>query len=215
MTDWYLGNAEREHAENPRSFFIPSAEERDSLSDGDLARLMFNRHEREKGEPSGERMWVEVDGREGDEYIGTLTNQPVFIRDIGAGDKVRFGPEHVIAVQDERWADYEDKCVLVPGRLLDDDSLEPEWATHHPEDEERELADGRRPSGWDLVIGDESEEEFNDTSNHRLPDLGWVMERYPAFGDLVRSGARDGTWRRDPETGRYVKDAQTIKATDS
>ena len=39
--DWYLGNAEEEHAANPRSFLIPSYQERSSRNPGDLVRLLF------------------------------------------------------------------------------------------------------------------------------------------------------------------------------
>ena len=41
------------------------------------------------------------------------------------------------------------------------------------------------------------------------------MERYPAFGALVFSGAGDGEWHLDPATGTYVSEARTMSATDS
>ena len=63
---------------------------------------------------------------------------------------------------------------------------------------------GSCSSGWELHAPDETEEKAGDPSRVRLPALSWLMQRYPAFGELVRSGARDGGWDLDPDSGRYV-----------
>lgn len=211
MSNWHLDNAEKLHAENPRSFFIPSAEARDGIEKGDVVRLIFALHERREDGMSGERMWIAVEGRDGDEYYGALTNQPVEV-DLDLGDTIRFKPEHVIAIYDERWEPYEDLVAIVPKRVIDED-LEPKVVSHDPSEEERPpLDDGRMASGWDLLVGDETDETI-DSDDLTLADLGWLMERYPAFGELVFSGARDGTWFL--QDGRYVSEAQMTSATDS
>jgi hypothetical protein len=89
-------------------------------------------------------------------------------------------------------------------RLLADDGLEPEWVRHEPDG--AELQDGTTSSGWELHAPGETDEEINDPANVRMPNLAWLMERYPAFGDLVFAGAADGTWSLDPTTERYVPD---------
>ena len=105
---------------------------------------------------------------------------------------------------------YDGLRAYVNRRLIEDDALEPGWAIHYPADEALPArADGSRASGWQLLVGDE------DAADLQAPHLSWLMDRYPGFGELVRSGARDGWWRRDPETGIYVKDAQTTSATES
>src|SRR5437667_5017383 len=64
--DWYLGNAEDEHAEQPRSFFIPGREERSNRNPGDLVRLLFYIRNPPPGGPRAERMWLEVIARHED-----------------------------------------------------------------------------------------------------------------------------------------------------
>ena len=208
MTDWYLGNAEAQHAVHPRSFFIPTREKREALEPGEDARLGFYRHEVGPDEPDAERMWVEISRRDGDQYVGTLTNEPLYIKDLQPGDEVRFGPEHVLAIDDPRWYPYTDIKAVVAVRLVEDDRLEPGWIVH-----EAPMNDA--DSGWELFVGDETEAMLDETDNFLLGELAWLMERYPVFGALVMSGAREGEWRRDPDTGFYVSDAQTINATDS
>ncbi|MDA0182714.1 DUF2314 domain-containing protein [Solirubrobacter phytolaccae] len=213
MSDWYLDNAEKLHAANPRSFFIPSEEARNGLEKGDVVRMVFALHETRDDGMSGERMWVQVEGRDGDEYYGWLTNEPAAIRDISREDTVRFKAEHVIAIYDERTEPFEDLLAYVPKRLLEDDDLQPEVVHHDPEEEERPPRDdGQKSSGWDLLVGDETEEQL-DADKLTMSNLLWLMERYPAFGELVFSGAREGTWVL--KDGSYVSEAQMISATDS
>jgi hypothetical protein len=49
------------------------------------------------------------------------------------------------------------------------------------------------------VVGDETEDELESTSGVRLSGLAWLMERYPAFGELVFSGARRGVGTRSTD----------------
>ena len=46
-------------------------------------------------------MWVEVLGVADGRYIGALTNAPRAITTISVGDRVDFGPEHVIGTHGE------------------------------------------------------------------------------------------------------------------
>ncbi len=94
--EYTLGNAEQ-RAESA-SFPIPSKAERDGLRVGDLAKCIFLAVPEPARSPKGDRMWIEVSGRRGDQYVGLLRNHPVVV---GAayGDEVVFGPEHVIDLQ--------------------------------------------------------------------------------------------------------------------
>jgi hypothetical protein len=201
-SDWFLGDAEEQHRAHPRSFFIPSRAERETLAPGRDVRLSFLRRNPPGGEPSGERMWLQVESAGADGYVGVLKNEPVFIEDLAAFDHVAFAARHVIAVDDPRWAPYEDKRAYVDVRLLEDDDLEPSFARHEPDDDQ--LDDGTRSSGWQLFAPGRTNEEVNDPANWRMPNLAWLMERYPAFGELVFSGAAEGDWTPDPETDRYL-----------
>lgn len=206
--DWYLGDAEAEQRRYPRSFFIPSRAERESLKVGDCVRLLFCLVDGGPDRPRAERMWLDVAEVGAGSYVGVLTNQPTAIDDLNVDDLVSFGPQHVISILDPRWAPYEQKRAIVSRRLLDDDDLQPGFVCHDPEDEQLPPGhDGDQCSGWQLLVGDESDAELEDASNIRLPNLAWIMERYPAFGALVFSGARDGRWLLDQASGRYRRES--------
>jgi hypothetical protein len=76
----------------PATFQLPPAAARENLQRGDVAKMIF-----EQG-PYRERMWVEVEGREGHRYRGQLRNEPVAIEGLHWGDPVRFGPADVIDI---------------------------------------------------------------------------------------------------------------------
>lgn len=62
------------HAKYPDSFWVPDAEERAMLRPGDLVKLMWT-----VTRSPGERMWVKILSRDGDELIGRLSNWPVYV----------------------------------------------------------------------------------------------------------------------------------------
>ncbi|MCR8922800.1 DUF2314 domain-containing protein [Dasania sp. GY-MA-18] len=97
-----LDNGEEIHREYPDSFWIPDSEVRESLSAGDLVKLIF-RMEEKKGsdDVSVERMWVEVTNKHESLYEGVLDNDPSGSNCVHCGQTVYFQPCHVIAVHDE------------------------------------------------------------------------------------------------------------------
>jgi hypothetical protein len=194
--DWELGNGEDRHRANPRRFFVPDLRVRESLKRGDVVRLLFDLIQPAPDQPGAERMWVMVDEVCDTTYVGILGNQPAAISDLARGDRIRFEPRHVIAVQDATWDRYASLTAFVSRRLIEDDELEPSVAFHDPADEKlAPRSDGTRASGWQLLVGDESDDELSDVANVVTPNLGWLMERYPLFGRLVSSEARGGSWR--------------------
>jgi hypothetical protein len=208
---WTLAEAEERHRAHPRSFFIPNAETRGSLRIGDRVALLFYAADPTAAGADAERMWVEVLERVQGAYLGRLLNRPVVVGGLSLGDELAFGPEHVIRVEDARWAPFEREVAFVNARLLVDDDLTPGFVLHDPQDAGEPLeAGGPAASGWQLLVGDETQTELDDPAALQTPALNWLMERYPAFGDLVFSGARDGEWHLDPATGTFVpEDAPT------
>jgi hypothetical protein len=97
---WELDNAEELHARYPERFHIPSREERTSLRVGARVKLVFLLLTQRKDQPivQGERLWCTirevVDGR----YVGTLDSDPATSRVLRPGDRIDFGPEHVVSV---------------------------------------------------------------------------------------------------------------------
>jgi hypothetical protein len=128
-------------------------------------------------------------------YAGILGNNPTAIHDLADGDAISFDPRHVIAFLDEAWERYAELAAFVNRRLVEDDELQPGVAIHDPADLQRPpRSDGTRASGWSLLVGDETDEELSDAGGVLTPNLLWLMNRYPPFGALVRSGTSDGAW---------------------
>lgn len=91
---WHIVNAEEENKANPDTFKIPNIEERQSLKPDTIVKLIF----RTDDESEGERMWVEITKSNNFGYDGVLDNDPVNIKGLKSGDKVTFGPQHIIDI---------------------------------------------------------------------------------------------------------------------
>lgn len=104
---WHLLSGVAQHHRSPATFEIPAEQERRSLAEGDIVKLVFEiavPSDEESDDVSGERMWVIVRGRSGPYYIGELNNVPACSgeqENLQAGDRVIFLPEHVISILDE------------------------------------------------------------------------------------------------------------------
>jgi hypothetical protein len=100
---WRLLSGEEQNSRHPDTFPIPSRHARESLKTGDGAQLMFDIETREGGrliDRGVDRMWVIVKRRTGKEFVGVLDNDPGGPElPLVAGLALRFGPEHVIAIQ--------------------------------------------------------------------------------------------------------------------
>lgn len=96
MNNWKLVNAETRAKTSPETFEIPDREARESLKPGNIVKLIFELQN--STDIAGERMWVEIIGKADNMYIGTLDNDPQFIKDLAAGDKIDFRPEHITEI---------------------------------------------------------------------------------------------------------------------
>jgi uncharacterized protein YegJ (DUF2314 family) len=91
-----LANTEERNAQSNGRFELPDLRDRQTLQPGDYAKVIF-----EAVAPwgPGERMWVKVEilfdnGR----YLGTLSNTPIAVTELNAGDKVEFGSENICEI---------------------------------------------------------------------------------------------------------------------
>jgi hypothetical protein len=96
---YVLKDLVRHAAAHPATFQIPSRQLRETLAVGSSAKLVFVPSPSVKG-GGHERLWVEITAREGEEYIGRLERDPMFIDAIGVrkGDTVRFRACHVASI---------------------------------------------------------------------------------------------------------------------
>lgn len=195
MTDYRIADGEAEAAAAPRSFFIPSREERESLRPGDLAKLLFELIDPQAGQPGGERMWVEVVSSADGRYTGVLANVPSAITTITAGDPVEFGPEHVISTL-ESWPLLEKKMFVSRRSQVDD--VRPSYVY-------REDPDNEQDSGWRALVGDESVQEVDDPSNVLLQDLGYLLDRWPELRPVFKTDPVNAEWVWDAPASQYVQ----------
>lgn len=97
---WTLVSAEARNAKNPKTFYIPSFEERSSLSRGMAAKLLFDITTIEDGkiiDRGIDRMWVIVTSVLDVGYQGVLDSNPGMADGLALakGDLVFFRPEHI------------------------------------------------------------------------------------------------------------------------
>ena len=102
LVSYELDDGEAIHREAPATFWMPPAARRAALAKGDLVKLIFRMTVRD---PAGddtqvevERMWVIVEGRDGDGYRGVLDNDPYCTSDLRNGAVIEFEPRHVIQI---------------------------------------------------------------------------------------------------------------------
>lgn len=102
---WELESGEARHGEVGDSFEIPDRAERESLTRGDAAKLLFwidSEDDDGNAERQCERMWVVVKRSVADFFLGVLSNEPSCLEpgtgSLGIGTQVWFRPEHVIDI---------------------------------------------------------------------------------------------------------------------
>ncbi|MFN7975179.1 MAG: DUF2185 domain-containing protein [Acidobacteriota bacterium] len=189
---------EAAHEAYPDTFHIPAADERSTREVGELVRVHFVLDEEGPDLPRAERMWVEVVERTGNppRYVGMLKNQPRSIRDLGVGDRISFGPEHVACVvirrTDARWFGAAEQYAMVSAM-----ALEPGGSVRfmYRETPSESHADD---SGWRLFSGLEDDAYSNDAKNVRLCRVGWLCERDPSLLPAIRAEIGAVFERRSP-----------------
>lgn len=107
VTGYELLNAEVMAKFHPTTFEIPDLHEREDVLPSQNVRLCFRCVPAMEGHPSAERMWVRVSRMERKDgkvrYAGVLNNDPAVFPDLvlKCGDRVDFGPEHILSIMGE------------------------------------------------------------------------------------------------------------------
>jgi hypothetical protein len=184
MASWHLENVEITAEKNPRSFFIPSLDERRRQKPGDIVRLHFVLKDEGPDLPRAERMWVEItEGLSADgNYAGILTNQPVHIKDLQLEESLQFKPCHIartyIGKDDPRWIECGEKGALVSKMVFDKNEIL-RFAY-------REKPDREEDSGWRFFAGHEDDEYANDSKNIRICNVRWLVDFDPSIDEFIR-----------------------------
>lgn len=89
-----LIDAVQQNVLHPATFKVPTPEEKAALAVGDFVKLGFVNEGARLGEPAAERMWVLITGKN----EGILDNDPVVLKRLHWGDRVKFRPENILAI---------------------------------------------------------------------------------------------------------------------
>lgn len=106
--NYRLGDALQRHLAAPRTFHIPTVSTIEALGPGDTVKLLFQ----DSDGGCEERMWVIVTKRDGDEWEGTLDNDPIDLL-LEHGQIIHFQTRHIASVLPSEWGK--------PGERVDDE----------------------------------------------------------------------------------------------
>ena len=176
--DYYLEDIiESQKRHGTRKFLRPTDNEIDGLKIGDIVRLFFVLNFETTDGCRAERMWVEITEINGDNFKGILTNTPVYIKDIGTGDIVKFSRTNIATVTTKLTFD-ETKKALISKRAMNKKEIN--WAY---KDEPLNNMD----SGWQLFYGDEDDNYNSNPSNIIIVSLEYILSFEPRLEDVFAS----------------------------
>ncbi len=193
--NYYLADAQTQHRKYPRTFIIPTEEEIEALQVHDLVKLIFCFPEQLENGCCAERMWVCITEITEDGFCGELDNEPYYLKDLQAGDRISFQKKHIAAifVKAEDQLD-ESKFAIITKRALE--HREVNWALHTDD-----LCD-EQDSGWTLCYGGEDDAYWEDTNNTSVISLGEALSFEPLLREAFTGGA--AAYHYDAEQNRFV-----------
>lgn len=201
MKTWKLRNVENEAKKNHDSFFIPSLEERKNIKINEKVCLHFIHLLQKGNEPEAERMWVTItkERKFFSKYKGILDNQPVYIKNLNAGDEIVFGVENIaqtiIKKGNPLWIDCAEQYALV-SKLCFEKNETIRFIY-------REKPDNNEDSGWRIFTGNESEEYSNDYRNIQIMKIVDLLAQDNTLFEPIKKGkyvaferyAKDSQWK--------------------
>ena len=192
------------------TFYRPSRTVMQQLKVGNLVKLIFNLKPeatelRQDRMPSAERMWVIITERKGDNFKGTLDNDPYFIKNLKHKDIIEFETKHIIQTDIEETENdivekYARFCIVSNMILKERKPI----GYFCRDEEESTMENGRKDSGWVFMSGEESDEYANNPDNLTFTTLGIVLNINDSFIDLLDEPVGSAfTW--DEILKKYVK----------
>ena len=203
MKTWELENVLETSKKHKDTFFIPDEMERNNQKINDEVRLHFVHKNCKQGEPSAERMWVEITeviNIDNMKYKGALLNQPVFIKDLNANDIIEFVPDNIaqtiIKKNDPRWLDSYEQFALVSKMCFENNGRINFLYREEPHN--------KKDSGWRMFDGAEDDDYTNDPENVRILKVGYLLDKDPSLLEPLKN--RYGVaYERDYEKAKWIK----------
>lgn len=98
MKNYTLSDVVDIHNQYPETFEIPTTDEVNNIKIGDYCKLIF-KVDQLSYRADAERMWVKVTSIDGNQYVGTLANDPVVV-DLVFGGVIAFGMRNIASIMD-------------------------------------------------------------------------------------------------------------------
>lgn len=167
---WQLDNVHKLNKEAPYTFYRPSEEVIEKLQVGDIVKLIFVSDQPSDDGFNGERMWVEITDRNGNNFTGTLDNEP-FRLPLKAGEVITFGAENICDTEyedphAEDINEYFDMLVTVSNDVLDRNEFN-FMLRDHPH--------GENDSGWSILSGYEEDDFLSSAENLQVISIGVIL----------------------------------------
>lgn len=199
MPSWKLRDLSEITRNSKYTFFKSTSEDIAKVAPGEVVKLIFDFESDDPSAPAAERMWVIVDSiDEGGRFTGRLDNDPVWIKDLKAGDPLAFASVHIISTEhdhsDNLVERYLPRCFVTSRVLHDGQSAGYLY---------REEPDTEKDSGRRIMAGDESDEYMDESDNIHFVSLGAVLNQDDSFIGCLDSPV-GAAFERDEATGRFV-----------
>lgn len=188
--DYIIENAVQLKNENPRTFSIPRSEQRNNLKPEQVVKLIFT-----DNNGNSERMWVVVQKKENETYIGELNNNPAHIKSLTSGDTINFKANNVVAIwNDNDHMPYE-QYIRIDQEIFDN-KLWPKYLLKMKSTEEGD-------SGW-IISTHPLKPEQNFSQFHKI-EVESVLNYFQML-DSVLDQPASAQWIWDDKTLEYKRE---------
>jgi hypothetical protein len=199
---WKLIDAEKKAKKYPYTFAKPSKKVLAKLKVGDCVKLAFDFDSSRKSDPAGERMIVEIIQINGEEYIGKLKDEPVFIHDLFQDSLIPFKMKNIFdhdlgIIEPSLVEKYLPRCI-VSNKILNKNEPVGFLYRIKPSDP---CSSVFGDSGWIILTGNESKEELKTNANFNCVSLGAVLNVDDSFIDFLEAPV--GSSYKRSENGKF------------
>ena len=201
MKSWYLEDIRDWAKENKYTFSVPSNSVHKRLQKGNFVKLIFLFHSADPESPRAERMWVEIDERNGETFKGSLANNPGYIKDVAIGAEIEFQTRHIIDSdvkdsEEDLVETYIHRCMVTNEVLRNKRKV----TFLYREESLGEQREGIFDSGWRMMAGDETQEYLDNQDNINIVSLGVVLNIDDSFiGVLDEPVGSEFEWSDEKE----------------
>lgn len=175
MKSYYLEDVIKENHKNPRHYLIPTKKEVENLKIGDTIRLIFVLKDKNIDNCRAERMWLIINEKNGKNYKGILTNQPVYIKELKIGSVIEFNEANIATIVMKSDINEKMKAIITRKAI---EKGEINWIV-------RDEANNKEDTGLQFFYGDETEEYLNNPNNLKILSIEDILNIEPLIEDIV------------------------------